>query len=63
MKRLLVLFVALFAVSLGADSHAQRKRRPASSARKSRVKKRNTRAKAQPPPPASSQYDELALAW
>ena len=62
MKRLLVLFVALFAVSLGGDGHAQRKRHPSPNVKKSRIKKRSTRAKAQPQPLATSEYDELALA-
>jgi hypothetical protein len=62
MKRLVVLFVALFAVSLGGDSHAQHKRRPSPTVKKPRAKKRSSRAKAQPQPLSSSEYDELALA-
>ena len=65
MKRLLTLFVALFMVSLGGDNHAQqRKRHRSATVKKTHIKKRSSRAKAQPQalPLASSEYDELALA-
>ena len=62
MKRLVVLLVALLAVSFSADSHAQRKRRGAANAvKKPHGKKRGTRAKVAAPPPLASEYDELVL--
>src|SRR4051812_32978565 len=63
MKRAVVLLVALLAVSFSADGHAQRKRRvPAANAvKKPHGKKRGSRAKAAPPPPLASEYDELVL--
>jgi peptidoglycan hydrolase-like protein with peptidoglycan-binding domain len=62
MKRLVVVFVAVLALSLTADSHAQRKRRPtAGPVKKPHMKKRNGRAKATTPAPLASEYDELVL--
>jgi hypothetical protein len=61
MKRLVVLLVAVLAVSFSADSHAQRKRKPVpTAAKKPRAKKRpSTRAKAAPPALACESDDEL----
>jgi peptidoglycan hydrolase-like protein with peptidoglycan-binding domain len=62
MKRLVVLLVALFAVSFSADSEAQRRRRPAPTVKKPHgSKKRSIRAKAPARPPLASEYDELVL--